>query len=441
MSSNDPVPVNNRKSGGSSPSRLIHSPGRSNNEASGSAASNPKDCSLIALCRSAIVANLERYPPDSLGILGENEWESIIRLRHRRTSPKAGSGGLDGTGRIAPALSDRFLSEVEQANPQIAESAVVDQLVWKDCVEYKFKMGGLTRPKTLTYPWPVLMEKIRRAGDALALMMEKNASERDEASVGRAMDKLTEFPMNIALLKATGIGKSVKKIIKSHSGESGSPVMERLNQLLMSWMELAASNGVKIKGQNGQAASPQVFKDDEDDLCILETCPMWRHLFAALTQREEKRRSTQGKRMREIRKNLASGRPKVVKVRPTSAKHDRILARPMERAASASSKHAPGNAKMLQLRKEAIAVASRQRNPTVPAAKSSGGFGTAVAKSSGGFGAAVAFASTSKKNSNEQRKRDGRSFEVGGGKRMKIPATAGQGAKRNLVAKMKNLRK
>jgi hypothetical protein len=430
MSSNDPVPVNNRKSSGSSSSRLIHSAGRSNNEATSSTAGTPKDCSLIALCRSVIVANLERYPPDYFGLVSEEEWESIIRLRHRRTSPKAGSGGLDGTGRIAPAVSDRFLSEVEQANPHIAESAVVDQLVWRDCVEYKFKMGGLTRPRSLTYPWPVLMEKIRRAGDSLAIMMEKDASERDEASVGRAIEKLTQLPMNISLLKATGIGKSIKKIIKSHRGECESPVVERLNQLLTSWMDLAASNGVKIKGQNGQAASPQVFKDDEEDLCILETCPMWRHLFAALTQREEKRRSTQGKRMREIRKNLASGRPKIVKVRPTSAKHDRILARPMERAASMSSKHIPGNGKMLQLRKEALAVASHQRKPAVPATKSCGG-----------FGAAVAFASQSKKNSNEQRKRDGRSFELAGGKRMKIPATAGQGAKRNLVAKMKNLRK
>jgi hypothetical protein len=437
MASNDPVPVNSRKSGGSSPSR------RFNNAASSSAAAaaNPKDCSLIYLCRSVIIANLERYPPDSLGIVSEEEWESIIRLRHRRTSPKAGSGGLDGTGRIAPALSDRFLAEVEQANPQIAESAVVDQLVWKDCVEYKFKMGGMTRPKTLTYPWPILMDKIRRTGDALALLMEKDTSERDEASVGRAMEKLTQFPMNIAMLKATGIGKSIKKIIKSQRGESESPVVERLNQLLTSWMDLAASNGIKIKGQNGQAAGSQVFKDDEEDLRILETCPMWRHLFAALTQREEKRRSDQGKRMREKRKDRASGRPKVVKVRPASAKHDRILGRPMERVASMSSKSSPANGKMLQLRKEASVVASRQGKLPAPVTMACGRYGAAVAKSSGGFGAAVAFSSGSKKNSNTQRKKDGRSFEVGGGKRMKIPATAGQGASRNLVAKMKKLRK
>jgi hypothetical protein len=440
MSSDDPVPVNSRKkSGGSSRSRLIES-----NEATSSAATNPKDCSLIALCQSVIVANLERYPPDSLGLVSEMEWESIVRLRHKRTSPKAGSGGLDGTGRIAPALSDRFLSEVEQANPHIAESDVVDQLIWKDCVEYKFRLGGLTRPRTLTYPWPLLMEKIRRAGDALAYMMEKDVSERDETSVGRAIDKLTQFPMNIALLKSTGIGKTVKKIIKSQRGEGESPVVEQMNQLLTSWMDLAASNGVKIKGQNGQSASPQVFKDDEEDLRILETCPMWRHLFAALTQREETRRSTLGKRMRETRKNLASGRPKVVKVRPTNSKHDKILARPAERVAAMSGgKQSLGNGKMLQLRKEASVVSSRQRNPGVPAMRSSSGFGAAVAKSStgGGFGASVAFASGSKKNSNEQRKKDGRSFKVAGGKTMKIPVQAGQGARRNLVAKMKGVRK
>jgi hypothetical protein len=110
----------------------------------------------------------------------------------------------------------------------------------------------------------------------------------------------------------------------------------------------------------------------------------------------------------------------------------------MEKQASMMfTKHSPGNnGKMVQLRKEAaFVIASRQsqRKTAAPAA--------AAARPSSGFGAAVAFASGSKKNSNEQRKKDGRSFALAGGKRMKIPATAGQGAKRNLVAKMKNARK
>lgn len=409
--------------------KLGRSPGRKLG-ALASASTPPSDCSLIALCRSTIVAHLERYPPESLTLIGEDEWESIIRLRHSRTAPKEGSGGLDGTGRLVPALSDRFLAEVETSNPHLAESAVVDQLVWRDCVEYKYRIGGLTRPRALTYPWPVLVQRLCGAVDSVAAIMKKDPSERDERAASEAIDILVKSPMNVALLKATGVGKGVKKIIKRALDLS--PQVQRLEQLLTTWKYLAASNGVEIKGQDDQSSTctAQSMKDDENDLSIAETCNMWRDLFAALEQCEEKRRSSQGKRMREIRKNLASGRPKVVKVRPASAKHERILARPAE--AWRGGRGPPSsNVKMQQLRKEATVVAARQQR-TVAAPSP---------RKASGFGAAVAFASGSKKNSNEQKKRDGRSFALPGGKRMKIPVKPAQGAKRNLVAKMKSLRK
>jgi len=427
MASHEPVPVNRNNS--PSRNRLIHSAGRSK--------VTPGDASLATLCRSVIVANLERYPPESLGVISEGEWESLIRLRHKRTSPKAGSGGLDGTGRIAPACGDRFMGEVEQANPHLADSAVVDRLVWKDCVEYKYRKG-LTRPPSLAYPWPVLVERICRAQQVVAQLLEKDASERDEAALGKAVDMLGESPMNVALLKATGVGKSVKKMIKLQRTEA-SPCVERLQELLTCWKDLAASSGVEIKRQGFQSPGQKTLdrqadkrNSDATDLNLLEKCPMWRDLFAALQQREEKRRSTQGKRMREIRNNLASGRPKIVKVRPSSAKHEQILARPSETTRATGG--APGNSKMLQLRKEATFVASRQRKASIAAAVPS-------PRKSSSFGAAVAFATVSKKNSNGQKKRDGRSFALGGGKRMKIPAKPGQGAKRNLMAAMKSQRK
>lgn len=58
--------------------------------------SRKKLSSLVSLCRSVVVANLERYPPETFGICDEEEWIAIVKLRHNSTRPKEGQGGLDG---------------------------------------------------------------------------------------------------------------------------------------------------------------------------------------------------------------------------------------------------------------------------------------------------------------------------------------------------------
>jgi len=413
----EPVPIH-RGGLGTPKSRLVVSPQRQLSE------SNFND-TLVTRCRKVVVANLERYPPEAFGILSEEEWETMVQLRHRKTAPKEGTGGLDGTGRRAPATTDRYLAQVESANPHLAESKIVDELVWRDCVEYRFRHGGLTRPRALLLPWPLLVEQIQSAGDAIARQVEQDSM--DASTVSAAIDTLEQSPINVALLKATGIGKTVKKILK-RSADSPDAWCQRLQSLLTSWKDLAASKGVEIKGRVETDPSDSRHKEEEEDedMILVESCQNWRQLFTALKQREEHRRSSQGKRMREIRRNLSQDRPKIVKVRPASAKHQEILDNPMNKF-----KPAPVNNKVSQLRKEASIVSSRQR----------GAFAAPAKKTPSSFGAAVAFAGGSKKTTRAV-KRKGTDLQLAGGKRMKIPNRMVQGAgPRQLAAKFKKLSK
>jgi len=441
---------------------------------------NIANVSLAALCRNVIVSNLERYPPDAFGVCSEDEFEKLIRIRHEKTQPKsggaaggttttaivagagAGGGGLDGTGRMAPAVSEKFLKEVEDCNPHLSESAVSDLLVWKDCVEYRFRRGGLARPRALVAPWPALVGQVSGAADALL----RGGIDADGAQ--RHVDVLVRAPMSVALLKATGAGKTVKKALKAASsnreGVRRTDRYDTLDRLLTAWMELAAQSGVEMTtakkppspppskslaaGSSSSPSSvavtsPPSFQEDAADLKVAENCKDWRSLFDALKQREELRRSKQGKRMRETRKKLASVRPKVVKVRPTPAKYSKILSRPDERKKASwgggggsqqqqqySSQQ--GN-KMAQLRHEAAVVATRQRtDPSKPT------------KRAAGFGAAVAFASSSKQRGATKSSpvQSTTQVNLSGKKIMKVPnkvVRGSSGVPRQLASKWKKV--
>lgn len=387
--------------------------------------------SLVFLCRRVIVANLERYPPEAFGIVDEYEWESLIRLRHQRTAPKAGSGGLDGTGRIAPALKDPHLSQVEAANPHLAESAIVDWLVWRDCTEFRFRRGGLTRPRALTLPWPLLVKSIRSCGSNLLQTLSAENRQPDPTILKERIDLLMESPMNVPLLQASGIGKMVKEAMRFKYVPDETAAQLKL--ILNLWKELAASYGVELQSQKSEAATLggdwiQRAKQDQEDLEQVERCQSWRELFAYLKQREEDRRSSQGKRMREIRQSLSQDRPKVVKVRPTSARQHRILERQPE--------HKDSNNKMHKLRKEASVVSARRSRASIslkanPPAK----------KSTGSFGAAVAFAAVSKK-SNEAKQRPITLVRMAGAKQMRTAGSASKAVvSRQSVLKHKIVRK
>lgn len=249
----------------------------------------PND-TLEARCRSVIVANLERYPPQALGILSQDSWDSIVRERNEKTKPSTGTGGLDGTGRLLPAISDRFLAEVETI-PHFTDSAVADRLAWKDCVEYRFRSGGLTRPAALQNPWPLLVSKLKRSGDTLIELLnaDNKPSDKKQDLLERHVKALSESPMNVSLLQASGAGKSVKKFIKACTKEKPSSldvhtecatlgsqsVLAQLEQTLQRWKHMAKNSGVQINTNDGQGTNEDNSHDDQEDMRLAESCQSW----------------------------------------------------------------------------------------------------------------------------------------------------------------------
>lgn len=266
-------------------------------KAPASIASHHAKTSLVALCRAVVTTNLERYPPESFGICDPDEWQAIVRLRHASTQPKRVIGaavtGLDGTGRLVPAVAEKLLHAIEECNPHLSDCPVADTLMWKDCVEYRFRRGaGLTRPTALHLPWPLLVHELQVQANHL---MTSSAS--PTVDIQEVINILRAAPMNVALLKDSGVGKTVKKAIKKVDAEWKT----QLEDLLSVWMEMAATDGVV-------SSNTQTKHDDttQEDLELAETCHSWRQLFAVLKHRNEELRTTQGKRMREIRNNVCS---------------------------------------------------------------------------------------------------------------------------------------
>jgi hypothetical protein len=269
--------------------------------------------SLHYLCKSVIVANLERYPPEAFGICDDEAWIALVTFRHKKTRPKEGTGGLDGTGRMVPAVSDKFLEAVEECNPHLAENPVTDEMLWKDCVEYRFKRGGLTRPPALYYPWTILIEMVQSATNIIITSQDTASGEAtpvDNDTVKGTICTLAQIPMNVSLLRDSGVGKTLKKFLKSPPATLDVESINSLKTLLSSWMELAASSGVAMKGFGPEVKSEadefsSSGKEDElEDMTLAESCSTWHQLFVALKQREEDRRNSQGRRMRERRQKV-----------------------------------------------------------------------------------------------------------------------------------------
>lgn len=361
---------------------------------------------LLKLCRTVLVAHFERYPPNMFSICGEDEWDELVKVRHELTKPKDGTGGLDGSGRVAPALSERFVNAVETENPHLAQSSVTDNLIWRDCTEFRFSRGGISRPLGLQLPWPVLVEQVQENGQLLQYLCSANEDTTEESSdsLRQLVGTLYSTPMNVSLLQATGIGKTLKKSVKALTKSNiESATRARLEKLLQSWMMLASDvTGKAGKDTILESCSASVHAD----LCAVEACQTWRELFAVLREREESRRSSQGQRMRQIRKNLAADRPKVVKVRTVSSKQQRILSGDTNFRGNPTSKIA-------QVRREA--AISRQIRNASPANR---------VKPVSSFGAAVALSGGAAKKGMKRKPPPSTVHKLGGGKRLTVPAIA-----------------
>ena len=273
--------------------------------------------SLVDLCRRVLVSNLERYPPEAFGILNQEEWENVIRVRYDRTRPQKGTGGLDGRGRRNPAVSEKFMLHLEKSSPHLAQSSVIDRLVWKDIVEFRFKEGGVSRPSELLYPWPVLEGLAEEYANNLSHISKVDGLDREMEELGfRTINKVCEMPMDVGLLKSSGIGRAVKRFNKACASNqclqifdepiASSSIREslrtKLEAVLQSWMAMAASSGVKMKA--GPCSDSAVDPSCSKDLARARKCSSWRELFDALNEYDERRRSNQGARMRERRQRL-----------------------------------------------------------------------------------------------------------------------------------------
>mmetsp|Transcript_4105 Transcript_4105/g.9899 ORF Transcript_4105/g.9899 Transcript_4105/m.9899 type:complete len:440 (-) Transcript_4105:1648-2967(-) len=395
---------------------------------------------LSDLCLNSIVKDLERYPAAAFGIIDEFQWDSIIKLRHKKTKPLKGKGGIDGSGRLHPAVTDKFMLEVEEGNPHLNESKIADLYAWRDIVEYKFKKGGLSRPKGLLYPWPVLLQQMEDSGKALAdclniLGRENNASgvenEKVMASTLHAIKIISESPMDLNLLKTTGIGKKVKKFLSKSTKldfldepyiySSGKDIRKtprtELNQTLQSWMDLAAESGVKMKAGEARAGGNSTTSTTAYILTAAKKCDSWRSLYHTLKIHDEDRRSRHGERMRERRRRLDTVRPKIVKVHRASARQEKMLSKSKFGGGYNPSQQAskPGSAKMQELRMEALVTSTRRAPPTAIAK-------AAARKQASDFGAAVAFASVGKKVTGRRKTAPvTKTVTLAGGKRMAVP--------------------
>lgn len=453
---------------------------------------------LASLCIAAVTSKIERYPPEALGMLYETEWEAIVRLRHSRTAPRQQQqrqcGGIDGKGRMMPAIGDKVMKSIEDANPHLAQSEIADKLVWKDCVNSRFKAGGPSRPLALSFPWPVLVERLKTSGaDLLGLLQlpKHDSSDADEKYVenirqqrfqvlNRCISIMSESPMSVALLTASGVGKAVSKFIKGCSKSAGSrcddapsppyfvdvwtarlvptlpnvtstpkkePVklspLTQLEMLLQGWKQVASADGVQVakKGASAPIRSASdcsgrgkktTEEQHREDMRTLQSCSSWRELHAALVLREAKMVASHGARMRQTRENLQTDRPKIGRVTHRNAgrcaRREAILdgsrgMRALATASRATSSSTCGSSKLQQLRKESAIATSRQKAGLSKVTKSSFGFSIANATSS---------SRTAVKRSATIKPKE---VALGGGKRMKVPQKAS--ARNGVVAAMK----
>ena len=510
---------------------------------------------LSDLCLETIAGSLEKFPPHCFSLLAEFEWDEIIRKKHRNTSPgqnKSGSakisapvilsGGLDGSGRTIPAVAHKFMREVEEANPQLSQSAVSDELVWRDCVEYKFRSGGTSRPRFFQYPWPLLIEKLKSSGDDLLHVLtpppsgpgeegctEASIRQQREDRMMKSIQFLGNSVMSIDLLAQSGCGKAVKKFIKeckkvvatTDGGRSIprwmpdilaprpnlrllSPV-EYLDKLLSSWKALASSSGVEVttaiantitKSSSSSSKDettdtmtifpPELFSgqnkrtSDEqhrEDVALAMTCRQWRQIFEALSNREAAKIARHGEKMRRLREDLHSDRPKIGQVGIKSAatssnrktmamsrqsRQEEILNKSRgtrAKMAAAASGRSSGTAKIKALRQEVKMKRSRQgavgsgmqRSSTAPPMRRTGeskaknmSFGASVAAfaaSSSSAAASTGAASSSRRSPNSSSSAtrgmvgsgSSRLVELSGGKRMGLPKQAIGGGKKSGV--------
>lgn len=324
-----------------------------------------------------------------------------------------------------PLMSDKFISDIEIACPALAGSTVVDDLVWKDCTDYKFKVNGPLRPSWLELPWKVRIEQTKQVGIGLMKHISELGgccnNEEDLRELQQNLSLLETRPMSITLLSISGIGKVVKKIVKQMKKridvqETEHEVIYRMQRILDSWQTLASGNEFQshqldCSGRNRFTSLEQHAHDIE----MAEQAQTWRELFKALQQRQERIVKTRGVQMRKIRDNLEADRPKLLSTNVKTVSNRRLADKLLlddQKSKPLATGTATGMSKIKKLRQDsAISVATMR-----------GKVGNKVI--SGGFGASIASAGAKRKLASTLSTfsaRNPREVHLEGGKKMKLP--------------------
>ena len=140
--------------------------------------------------------------------------------------------------------------------------------------------------------------------------------------------------MTVQLLSASGVGKSVKKFVKECSTDEGRSIpryipdvraprpnlrlvspLQYLENLLNGWKAVASSSGDNDSLSSTKHFSGRCKRSSEEqhreDMAALQTCLQWRDLHKALSAREAANIARHGEKMRKLRENLDSDRPKI----------------------------------------------------------------------------------------------------------------------------------
>jgi len=434
------------------------------------------------MCIKTIGDKIERYPPTSFQELSEYEWESIVRIKcQTKTGVKnnVNRGTMNKSQRYRlPAICDAVIKDIEDKNPHLRSSKVIDELIWKDCVEAQFPREGISRPMILFLPWPKLVENISLVASNLLELLKEPHDKSDMVELPKRTARLKKYikhlcntPMCVPLLSQSKSGQSLSKFIKqsrkicpagcnpadynvpdffpdvwseytvschphnhmSESTQRASP-LAIMDGLLQGWKEIASARGVQIKEASKNNGSPQTsfiacsgrsektsVEQHQQDIAAAQKCNQWRELHAILVKRKVKVSACNGARIKNMIKKDEASKQTIAKTRTKTYLHRRDQEKLFK----------PDSSKLKDMRKDFKDAAKVKKGMSLKTKEKVSAFGEAVASVKAGSKQITKFDSNSSNRGlkrgnklifgNGQSKRE---ISMSGGKKMKLPRSA-----------------
>jgi len=320
---------------------------------------------LASICMKVIAVKIDKIDAVRLREITEYEWETIVKFKCQmmsgsKSSSKSIAPSKKKFGKI-PAINELVITEIEGKNPHLRSSKVVDELIWKDCVNYHFPKDGSSRPTILYLPWPTLVENYKKVGITLLSLLKKPDPSSGEAEnslkrtkkLEKCIHMLRDAPMCLKLLSQSGIGKSVKKFIKlsrkifpkgrsledcevpdffpalcsarwpsqcavnQHFSDRHSSTLKSMEQstslvvlekLVLGWKAVASEEGAEMNENFEKKSSHSnqytgrsdliSEKQHERDITNAQKCTEWRKLFVMLSKRKVKMTASNAVRLK-----------------------------------------------------------------------------------------------------------------------------------------------